>query len=151
MTTANRLAACAAALGLTVLTTSAALAAAKQEASGKLGQRDEQLLQEAQQAGKSRVILLVAVRSGASNQAVSDISALGGQIQFRDDAIGYLRVSISVAQAKAVAALASVQSVDLDEVVAVPDPRPEGSVPTTPQAPPGGPETPASRTVSTRH
>src|SRR4029450_3063016 len=93
----------------------------KQEASGKLGQRDEQLLLEAQQAGKSRVILLVAVKSGASNQAVSDISALGGQLQFRDDAVGYLRVSARVGQAKAIAALSSVQSVDLDEVVPLPD------------------------------
>jgi len=136
MITAKRLAACAAALGLSVMTTNAAFAA-KQEASSKLGQRDEQLLRDAQQAGKSRVILLVAVNSGASNQAVSDIAALGGQIQYRDDALGYLRVSAPIGQAKAIAALASVKSVDLDEVVALPDPRPEGSVLATPQAPPG--------------
>jgi len=136
MSTAKRLAACAAALGLTVMTTNAALAA-KQEAAGKLGQRDDQLLLEAQQAGKSRVILLVAVKSGASTQAVSDISALGGQIQYRDDTIGYLRVSAPVGQVKAIAALSSVQAVDLDTVVALPDPRPEGAVGTTPQAPPG--------------
>jgi hypothetical protein len=136
MITAKRLAACAAALGLTVLTTNAALGA-KQEASGKLGQRDEQLLLEAQQAGKSRVVLLIAVRNGASTQAVADISALGGQIQYRDDTLGYLRVSAPVGQAKAIAALSSVQSVDLDEVLTVPDPRPEGAVGTVPQAPPG--------------
>lgn len=135
MTTAKRLAACAAALGLAVLMTNAAFGA-KPDASGKLGQRGEQLLLEAQQAGKGRVILLIAVKSGASNQAVSDISRLGGQIQFRDDAIGYLRASVPVGQAKAVAALSSIQSVDLDELVPLPDPRPEGAVATVPQPPP---------------
>src|SRR5688572_19082353 len=127
MTTAKTLAARAAALGLAVLMTNAAFGA-KPDASGKLGQRGEQLLLEAQQAGKGRVILLIAVKSGASNQAVSDISRLGGQIQFRDDALGYLRASVPVAQATAVAALSSIQSVDVDELVPLPDPRPEGEI-----------------------
>ncbi len=135
MTTAKTLAARAAALGLAVLMTNAAFGA-KPDASGKLGQRGEQLLLEAQQAGKGRVILLIAVKNGASNQAVSDISRLGGQIQFRDDAIGYLRASVPVGQAKAIAALASIQSVDVDEVVPLPDPRPEGAEATVPQPPP---------------
>ena len=135
MTTAKTLAARAAALGLAVLMTNAAFGA-KPDASGKLGQRGEQLLLEAQQAGKGRVILLIAVKSGASNQAVSDITRLGGQIQFRDDAIGYLRASVPVAQAKAVAALSSIQSVDVDELVPLPDPRPEGAEAIVPQPPP---------------
>jgi subtilisin family serine protease len=136
MNKAKRLAAaCAAALGLAVLTTNVAFAA-KEGSTTKLGQRGEQLLLEAQQSGKSRVILLIAVRSGASNQAVTDISSLGGQIQFRDDTLGYLRVSVPVAQAQAVAALSSVQAVEVDELVALPDPRPEGIAPLVPQVPP---------------
>jgi subtilisin family serine protease len=136
MTTAYRLtAACAAVLGLAVMTTNAAFAA-KAATSSKLGQRGEQLLQEAQQSGKSNVTLLIAVKSGASNQAVTAISALGGRIQFRDDTLGYLRVSIPVGQAQAVAALASVQAIEVDEVVALPDPRPEGIAPLVPQVPP---------------
>jgi subtilisin family serine protease len=136
MSKAKRLAAaCAAALGLAVLSTNVA-SAAKEGYASKLGQRGDQLLLEAQQAGKSRVTLLIAVRSGAINQAVSDISALGGQIQFRDDALGYLRVSVAVAQAQAVAALSSVQAAEVDELVALPDPRPEGIAPLVPQVPP---------------
>ena len=135
MTTAKRLAAGVAVLGLAVVTSNAAFAA-KENASGKLGQHGEQLLLQAQQAGKSRVILLIAVKSGASSQAVSDISRLGGQIQFRDDALGYLRASVPVSQVKAVAALSSIQSVDVDELVPLPDPRPEGAVAVVPQPPP---------------
>ncbi|HET9445873.1 MAG TPA: S8 family serine peptidase [Steroidobacteraceae bacterium] len=135
MTTAKRLAAaCAAALGLAVLATNVASAA--KGSSSKLGQRGEQLLQEAEQSGKTRVILLIAVKSGASSQAVTDIAALGGQIQFRDDAIGYLRVSVPVGQALAVAALASVQAAEVDEIVPIPDPRPEGIAAIVPQVAP---------------
>jgi hypothetical protein len=129
---------CAAALGLAVLTTSAALAA-KPEQSGKLGHRAEQLLNEAQQAGQSRIVLLIAVKAGASTQAVAAVSRLGGRIEYRDDSIGYMRASVPVSQVKAVAALSSVQSVDIDELVPLPDPRPdpEGIAPLVPQVAPG--------------
>jgi hypothetical protein len=108
------LAACAAALGLTVFSISALAA---QRGNPKLGQRDEELVLQAEQAGKSRLVLIVAATKGSINQAVADITALGGQIQFRDDTLGYLRVSVAVGQVKALAALASVQSVDVDETV----------------------------------
>src|SRR5688572_27255580 len=94
---------CAAALGLAVLTSSAALAAKPQQ-SGKLGHRAEQLLTEAQQAGQSRVVLLIAAKAGASTQAVAAVSRLGGRIEYRDDSIGYLRASVPISQVKAVAA-----------------------------------------------
>ena len=122
MSNAKSIAACAAALGLTVFAMNDALAA--QGGSSKLGQRDEELVQQAEQAGKSRLVVLVAVTKGAINQAAADVSRLGGQIQFRDDSLGYLRVSIAVGQVKALAALASVQSVDVDEMLPLPDPRP---------------------------
>jgi hypothetical protein len=136
MGNAKLLAACAAALGLTVFAINDALAA--QRGNSKLGQRDEELVQQAEQAGKSRLVLIVAATKGSINQAVADITALGGQIQFRDDTVGYLRVSVAVGQVKALAALASVQSVDVDETVPLPDPRPEpeGSAALVPQVAP---------------
>src|ERR1700741_1556412 len=88
------LAACAAALGLPVFSINDALAA--QRGNSKLGQRDEELVLQAEQSGKSRLVLIVAATKGSINQAVADISALGGQIQYRDDTLGYLRVSVAV-------------------------------------------------------
>ena len=136
MSNAKLIAACAAALGLTVFAINDVLAA--QRGNSKLGQRDEELVQQAEQAGKSRLVLIVAATKGSINQAVADIAALGGQIQFRDDSLGYLRVSVAVGQVKALAALASVQSVDVDETVPLPDPRPdpEGSAGVNPQVAP---------------
>jgi subtilase family protein/pre-peptidase len=137
MSNAKLIAACAAALGLTVFAINDALAA--QRGNSKLGQRDEELVLQAEQAGKSRLVVLVATTKGAFNQAVADISGLGGQIQFRDDSLGYLRVSIPIGQVQALAALASVQSVDVDETVPLPDPRPdpEASAGINPQPAPG--------------
>ncbi|HEV8331989.1 MAG TPA: S8 family serine peptidase [Steroidobacteraceae bacterium] len=136
MRNAKLLAACTAALGLVVLATNGVLAA--QGGNSKLGQRDEDLVLQAEQAGKTRLVLLIAVKSGAITQAVADVSRLGGQIQYRDDSIGYLRASVPTSQVKAVAALASVQSVDVDELVPLPDPRPEpeGIAPLVPQVAP---------------
>jgi hypothetical protein len=136
MRNAKLIAACTAALGLVVLTINGVHAA--QGGGSKLGQRDEELVLQAQQAGKNRVVLLIAATKGAITQAAADVSRLGGQIQFRDDTLGYLRVSIPIAQVKAVAALASVQSVDVDELVPLPDPRPdpEGIAPLQPQVAP---------------
>jgi Subtilase family len=132
---AKMVAAGALALGLAVAT-SASLAA-QPESSGRLSQRAEQLLSDAQQAGQSRVVLLIAARPGATTQAASDISRLGGRIEYRDDGLGYIRASVPVDQVRAVAALGSVQKVDVDEVVPLPDPRPEGIAPLVPQVPPG--------------
>ncbi|HKU13397.1 MAG TPA: S8 family serine peptidase [Steroidobacteraceae bacterium] len=131
MKNAKLLAACAAALGLAVVTTAASAAPG-----GKLGKRDTELLIQAEQAGKTRLVLLIAVKSGAGNQAAADVARLGGQIQYRDDSLGYLRVSFPIGQVKAAAALASVDSVDVDEVVPLPSPEPDGQAAVTTQPPP---------------
>ena len=136
MTTAKTLAARAAALGLAVLMTQRGVRAPSlncvrqaRTARRTVGSAGAAGRQEPRDpAGRSQ--------KRASNQAASDIARLGGQIQFRDDALGYLRVSVPVGQVKAVAALASVQSVDVDELVPLPDPRPEGAAATVPQPPP---------------
>ena len=139
---ARRAAACAAAVGLAIMASSAAGAAAP-ATSSKLGRHAEQLLTQAQEAGKSRIVLLIAIKVGASSQAVSAITGLGGRIEYRDDGLGYVRASVPVNQVKTLAALSSVQYVDVDEVVPMPNPRPapDGDVPPVPQVPPG-PTTP---------
>ena len=71
MSNVKLIAACAAALGLAVLATNDVLAA--QGGNSKLGQRDEELVLQAEQAGKSRLVVLVAATKGAINQAAADI------------------------------------------------------------------------------
>src|SRR5215813_1117585 len=113
---AKRSPACIAALGLIVMSSSASLAATPTP-SGKLSWHSHKLLDQALESGQSRIVLLLAAKASASSQAVSQITGLGGRIEYRDDGLGYLRVSIPTSQAKAIADLSAVQYADVDETV----------------------------------
>jgi subtilisin family serine protease len=102
-----------------------------------LGLHDEELLSGAVAAGKAQVTVLVAARAGQARQAASAITALGGQIAYRDDALGYLRAVVDAAKVRELAAAPSVEALDLDETLGIPDPRPEGVVGVIPQPVPG--------------
>src|SRR5919106_1862751 len=121
----------AAALVLSAMVPIATLAKRPQTAS--LGHHDEQLLSQAVAEGKANVTVLVAARGGAAQAAADAITALGGTINYRDSALGYLRATIATAKVRELAASPAVQAVDLDETVAIPDPRPEGIQPLQPQ------------------
>jgi hypothetical protein len=102
-----------------------------------LSQKDRELLALASANGQKNVTLLIAAGSGSSRQVVSGLQQLGGSVAYRDDALGYIRASVPIGKAEAVTALAGVQAVDVDEVIPLPDPRPDGAVPPTPQPAPG--------------
>ena len=112
-------------------------AAANEPATRALGAQDEKLLSEAIADGQSTVTVLIAAKGGAARQAAQAIAAVGGSIRYRDDALGYLRALVSTARVRELAASASVQALDLDETLQVPDPRPEGVVGIIPQPVPG--------------
>ena len=108
-------------------------------ANGKKGlsKHDRALLAEAKAEGKTSVIVLVAAKSGAANDAIRDLEGLGATIQYRDAALGYIRASLAVDKVAQAAQLASVEALDVDETFEIPSPRPEGAVDPTPQTPPG--------------
>jgi subtilisin family serine protease len=106
---------------------------AAQAAAASLGPDDERLLSEAIAAGRSEVTVLVAAKGGASRQAAQAITNAGGRIAFRDDALGYLRASVPLGAVRGLAANAAIQGLDLDDVVAIPDPAPDAAQPLVPQ------------------
>ncbi|HSB85846.1 MAG TPA: S8 family serine peptidase, partial [Ilumatobacteraceae bacterium] len=106
-----------------------------------LSKNDRALLATATVNGQQTVTLLIATQLGASKQVVSGLQQLGAAVQYRDDALGYIRASVPTAKADAVAKLSGVQAVDVDEVIPLDDPRPAGDTAPTPQTPPG-PTTP---------
>ncbi len=124
-----------AAAGLLPLATSTA-AAAGEDAAG-LGRHDRQLLAEARANGDRTVTLLIAADEGANPSLASDLEALGGQIQHRDDEVSYLRVQMPTKQADRASRLAGVTAADLDEVIPLDDPRPDGAAAATPYPAPG--------------
>ncbi len=106
-----------------------------------LSKEDRKLLAIAKANGQATVTLLIATQPGASKQVVSGLQQLGARVQYRDDALGYIRASVPSGNADAVAKLAGVQAVDVDEVIPLDDPKPAGATLPTPQTPPG-PSTP---------
>ena len=103
----------------------------------KLSPRGQELLAEARARGDKTVRLLVASKAGANRAVAAGIAGLGGTIEYREDDIDYLRASVPIDRVEAVASLNGVEAVDLDEVIPLDDPRPDGAVNPTPQIPPG--------------
>jgi hypothetical protein len=111
-------------------------ATARNSSDDGLSKEDHRQLALAKANGESRVTLLIAAKPGAAKTVVSGLQGLGASIGYRDDALGYLRASVPTGNAEAVNSLAGVQAVDVDEIVPVPDPRPQGAQNPVPQPPP---------------
>jgi subtilisin family serine protease len=107
-----------------------------------LGKHDEQLLTEAKQRGQKTVKVIVATKKGQAAQGVDQLTKAGATIEYRSDVVNYTRVEASVDSVKKLAALPGVSSIDLDENIALDDPRPDGMADPTPQPAPGA-STPA--------
>src|SRR6266511_4910027 len=115
-------------------------AGAAQAANGgtKLSKHDRELLAEAVAQGKSTVTVLIAAKPGANKTVASGIASLGGTVSYRDDYVGYIRAVVPTGKVEAAAGLNGVQSLDMDEIIPLEDPRPgpSGAGFTNPQTPP---------------
>ncbi len=109
--------------------------AAKADAS-RLGVRAEAQLKKAQAEGQKTVTVMIASHPGANAQVASGLAGLGAVVRYREDSVSYIRARVPVDKVEAAAALPGVKYLDLDEVIPLPDPRPEGIAPLIPQPPP---------------
>jgi subtilisin family serine protease len=103
---------------------------------GGLSKRDRELLAEAIVNGKPTITLLIAAAPGANNKVASGIQKLGGNVRYREDGISYISAIVPTNKVEAVAVLSGVQSIDLNEIIPLDDPRPEGVVGVIAQPPP---------------
>lgn len=101
-----------------------------------LGKHDRELIAAARANGERSVQLIVAAAPGSGSRVDAAVKDLGGTVLYREDSIGYLRVSIGIDRAAKVPGLADVRAVDVDEIIPLDDPRPDGQVNPTPQTPP---------------
>src|SRR5215217_6734566 len=102
----------------------------------KLRKQDREALALARVQGQTTVTLLIAAQRGSNRSVANGVAGLGGTVRYRDDDLDYLRATVPIDKVDAVAALAGIQTVNLDEVIPLDDPRPDGTVPPTPQTPP---------------
>ena len=117
-----------AAFAVVVLTGATAFAGSSGKGGGGLSKHDRALLAQAKADGKGTVIVIIASKSGANRDVVKSIEAQGGSILNRDDSLGYVLARVATDKVQAVAALDSIEGIDLDEIIPLEDPRPEGSV-----------------------
>src|SRR5262249_34380092 len=68
---------------------------------------------------------------------VDGLTGLGATIGYQDSQLGYVRASVPVDKVEAAAALPGVLALDVDELVPLPDPRPDDISPVAPQTAPG--------------
>ena len=125
-----------AAFAVVVLTGATAFAGSTGKGGGGLSKHDRALLAQAKAEGKSTVILIIAAKNGAARDVVRGVEAQGGTILNRDDSLGYVLARVATDKVQAIAALDSIEGIDLDEIIPLEDPRPDGAVVPTPQTPP---------------
>src|SRR5215203_2040251 len=98
-----------------------------------LSKHDRELVTEAIGNGESTVMLLIASRPGANRTVVTGLTRLGATIRYRDDDVSYIRALVPVSQADAASRLSGVQAIEVDAIIPLDDPRPDGVGPVIPQ------------------
>ena len=115
--------------------------AGAQQGNGKghkqFGKHDQELIQAARLKGEGSVTVIIAAQKGQSDAVANGIVALGGTIQKRLDDISYIRASVPIDKIDAAGNLGAIEAADIDEIIPLDDPRPDGSVAPTPQIAPG--------------
>ena len=119
------------------LSTVASVFAQSGQSDGGLSKHDRALLAEAIANGESTVTLLIASTPGSNNKVANGILKLGGTVRYREDDINYISAIVPTDKVGAAASLAGVQALDVNEVIPLEDPRPDGTVGVIPQPAPG--------------
>ncbi|MBV9790501.1 MAG: S8 family serine peptidase [Chloroflexi bacterium] len=114
----------------------AGAAPAQQVKKDELSKHDRALIDQARAEGKSSVTVLIAAETGAEATVASGIQSLGGSVEVSDIDISYVRAEVPIDKAEAAVQLSGVQALDVDEIIPLYDPRPDGAAPATPQTPP---------------
>jgi subtilisin family serine protease len=104
---------------------------------GRLSKEERAAVAKARAEGKNTVILLFATQPGQAKTVVDGLAGLGATVGYRDDQLGYVRATVPLDNVDKAAALSGVAAADVDTVVPLPDPRPEGISPVEPQPAPG--------------
>lgn len=108
------------------------------ERNGGLSKHNRELLAQARAEGKDTVTVLIAAKRGQSRTTTTAVGAVGGTVRVLDSDIDYVRAIVPINSVEALAANATIQALDLDEIIPLEDPREglDGSVAPTPQTPP---------------
>ncbi len=99
----------------------------KDASSEVLSSHDLDLLAEAEADGERQVTLLIAAERGETAEVAAAVDQLGGTVAEQFDKVGYLRVSVPTETVLKTAKVSGISAIDLDEELAIPDPRVEST------------------------
>ncbi len=102
----------------------------------KFTKHDQALLAKKRAHGVARVSLLVVTPRYKTAPVAKRLRKLGGKVVYRHNRLGYVRVLMPVRKAESASKLAGIQAINVDAVVPLPDPHPDGAVDPTPQPAP---------------
>ncbi|HEU5099946.1 MAG TPA: S8 family serine peptidase [Roseiflexaceae bacterium] len=103
----------------------------------KLSKHNRELLAEARAQGKATVTVLIASKRLKNNAVASAVVAAGGSVRVQDNDVDYIRAIVPINNVESLAMNANIQTLDIDEVIPLDDPRPDGIQPVAPQPAPG--------------
>jgi hypothetical protein len=106
------------------LVLTAAVAPAKTPG-GKLSKEEAALLAKANASGDKTVTLLIATAQGQAKAVSDGLAGLGGTVRYTDAQLGYIRADVPTAKVKEAFQLAGIEAADIDQLIPLPDPRPE--------------------------
>jgi Subtilase family len=123
---------------LTALLVTAGAAIGAPTGNGKgLSKEERRAVSDAKAKGQATVVVLIATELGQTNAVVDGLTGLGAKIGYRDNQLGYVRAKVPTDKVDEAAALPGVKALDVDQVVALPDPRPENVADPIAQPAPG--------------
>ena len=120
-----------------VVIVGAGAASTPQRAKSKFTKHDRTLLAKKARQGARTVSLLVVTPRRKTDSVARDLRQLGGKIEYRHNRLGYVRVRVPLRKADQASRLKGIQAINVDEVLPLPDPRPDGVIDPTPQPAPG--------------
>ncbi len=104
---------------------------------GELDEADKDRLTRAEERGRPTVTVLVAAEPNEGREAAADLRALGGEVLASNTRVDYVKVELPTDQVQRAAKLSSVAALDVDGLIPLDDPRPDGMATPAPQTPPG--------------
>ncbi|WP_309113549.1 hypothetical protein [Saccharothrix sp.] len=90
----------------------------------KLSPHGKEVLERAQRSGVPNVVLVISTEANATERTAAALRGLGATVEATDTSIGYIRVSVPVADVERVVATEGVRRVDVDEPLSNADPTP---------------------------
>jgi subtilisin family serine protease len=118
-------------------TISAGAASSPHVAKSKFTKHDRALLAKKARQGATTVSLLIATPRGKTGSVARNLRRIGGKVVYRNNRLGYVRVTVPLRKAIQASRLGGIQAINVDEVLPLPDPHPDGAIDPTPQPPPG--------------